>query len=374
MTDQPITLYAVPHSLYSARARSYLFKAGIAFRERATRGGHVENVIKSKAGGHITIPIIEFTNGDVIRDGVAIIDHFEAQNERAFSPKSPKQNVISLLFDVIGAEGLLRPAMHYRWSFREQQNEFLRFHFRMHSPRDERMDDAIDKDMHLMGQVAGPSFGVSPETADLIESLYNDQLQALDRHFAAYGYLLGGRPCIGDFGMIGPLYAHLARDPIPKVIMLDRAKHVFRWVERMNRPDADLVEFDNQEEDWLPGDEIPETLIDVMRAMSEDFVPETVAAANFINKWLAEHNPEPGKRAKRGVGKAKFLIRGTEIEALAQPYRFYQLNRFQAAYDALEGDDKTEMDAILEAANMTPVIDARLTRKVGRKGNLEIWA
>ena len=36
--DKPHILYAMPHSLYSGRARSYLIKNGIPFKERST--GH----------------------------------------------------------------------------------------------------------------------------------------------------------------------------------------------------------------------------------------------------------------------------------------------------------------------------------------------
>ncbi len=40
MTSQTATLYGVPHSLYAGRARSYLIKAGIAYREQAPKTEH----------------------------------------------------------------------------------------------------------------------------------------------------------------------------------------------------------------------------------------------------------------------------------------------------------------------------------------------
>ena len=66
-------------------------------------------------GGRQSIPVIETSEGAVIRDGAAIIDYFEAKS--GFSPTTPKQKNLTLLFDVIGCEGLLRPAMHYCWNF-----------------------------------------------------------------------------------------------------------------------------------------------------------------------------------------------------------------------------------------------------------------
>ncbi|MEL0048714.1 MAG: glutathione S-transferase family protein, partial [Gammaproteobacteria bacterium] len=151
---------------------------------------------------------MELGDGTVIRDGAAIIDHFEATSGDAFSPKSPKQRILSRLFDVIGAEGLLRPAMHYRWSFPEENREFVKFHFESIMPpgpeRSKQAATAAD-----LAKAAGGAFGVMPETMELIETLYLEFLDKLDSHFGQHPYLLGGRPCIGDFGMIAPLYAHL---------------------------------------------------------------------------------------------------------------------------------------------------------------------
>ena len=112
-----ITLYAAPQSLYSGRARSYLIKAGVAYRERSFMSQHYNENVLEKAGGRRSAPTIEMEDGTVIRDGAAIIDHYESANNYAFSPATPKQRVLSRLFDTIGAEGLLRPAMHYRWNF-----------------------------------------------------------------------------------------------------------------------------------------------------------------------------------------------------------------------------------------------------------------
>ncbi len=43
--------------------------------------------------------------------------------------------MISALFDVIGTDGLLRPAMHFRWNFPDDNLAFVRYHF-LHSQRD----------------------------------------------------------------------------------------------------------------------------------------------------------------------------------------------------------------------------------------------
>lgn len=373
MTSSPATLYGVPHSLYTGRARSYLIKAGIAYREQPPNTEHYMTTVLPAAGGRFGMPTLELPDGRVIRDGAAIIDHFEEENGHTFSPTTPKQRFFSRLFDVIGAEGLLRPAMHYRWNFDAENIDFLRLHMAMIVPPGDtglRMAGKIEEAMRR----ATSSFGVHPETYELIEQVYADQLGALDRHFAEHAYLLGGRPCVGDFALIAPLFGHLGRDPKALALMQAKGAHVFRWVERMNWSEAGLVEFSRKDETYLDDDEIPETLIDLLRAIAEDFVPETLAAAEVINAWIAEQGElTPGTPCTRGVGMGTFEIRGTSIRALAQPYRFYLLKRAQEEHAALEAGDRQALDGMLEACNMAPVLGATLDRDVGLENNSEVW-
>jgi glutathione S-transferase len=365
------TLYAVPHSMYSGRARSYLIKRGIAFEELSA--GHPsfkEHILpKAKQG---TLPALCTPDGDVIRDGAAIIEYFEAQHGRPSQPAGQKQRVISALFDLIGAEGLLRPAMHYRWSFPDENLAFLKYHFlysqREHPEREARTDAMMDK-----MRMAGAAFGVSEESAPLVESLYEEFLAALEAHLAEQPYLLGWQPCIGDYGLITPMYAHLGRDPKPLSLMQAKAIRVLRWTERMNRQDQDVPEFYSAEQGYLPQDEIPDSLIAVLRVIAEDLVPETRAAADCINEWLAQNKPQDGQKAERFVGMANFEVRGQKMTAVAQPYRFFMLQRVQEFYAHLEADNKTAMDDILAKCGLAELMDIRLSQGIRQEENLEVW-
>jgi glutathione S-transferase len=319
------------------------------------------------------MPTLELADGSVIRDSGAISDYFEEDRGHTFSPVTPKQRIVSRLFDVIGAEGLMRPAMHYRWNFDAENLEFIMSHMNMITPSGDIGLEMADK---IAGQMrkATVSMGVIPETHDFVEALYAEQLAALNKHFAAYPYLLGGRPCMGDFGLMSPLFAHLGRDPKPLSLMQARGVNVFRWLERMNRREADLVGFECKEETYLDNDEIPGTLMDLLSTMAQDFVPETLAAAEVINGWIAEQDELlSGTQCLRGVGFAEFDVSGTTIPALAQPYRYYLLKRVQDVYASLDTNDKVAVDAMLEACNMAPVLSATLTRDVGLQNNLEVW-
>ena len=368
-----LTLYGVPHSLYTGRARSYLIKAGILHTETPANTPHYRNNVLPKAGGRLSLPTIEFEDGRVIRDGAAIIDHFEAENGFPFKPKTPKQNVMSLLFDAIGAEGLLRPAMHYRWNFDAENIAFLRFHFEMLVPDlPNRKEMALKAENQMRG--ATKAFGVTDERYALVEALYLNVIRALDAHFTEHPYLLGGRPCIGDFGMYAPLFAHLGRDPKPLRLMQEETPHLYRWVERMNRTEPDMVEFGDLAPDYAAGDAVPESLVPALKTLAEDFVPETLAAQAFVNNWLGEQEDlAPGSEVQRGVGFSTFNVRGEPISALVQPYRFYLLRRAQDAFDTLEDADKTALTDVLERGGMMPIMSARINREIGRADNLEVW-
>ena len=368
-----ITLYGSSLSLFTGRARSYLIKAGLAYKETAPITEHYGKEVVQKAGGRQGVPTIELADGLVIRDGAAIIDHFESIAGHPFSPDAPKQRILSRLFDVIGAEGLLRPAMHYRWNFPEQNLEFLRFHFQSMIPRGPGRQEKADKAMDRM-RSACMAFGAVPETFKLVEELYLELMDKLNDHLAEQPYLLGGRPCIGDFGMIAPLYGHLGRDPMPLSLMQTKAIRLFRWVERMNRSEPDAGEFEVQDGQYLANDMVPESLIELLKHIAIDFIPETLAASICINKWIDEQDGSlAGSEVQRGVGMGQFEVRGATINALAQPYRFYLLKRVQDEYESLAEKDQQDVAGLLKACDMLDILDLKLTRDIGRKNNLEVW-
>ena len=369
-------LYSAPHSLYAGRARAYLIKRCIPFEERSV--GHSSFTEIKPIGKLPTIPTLVTPNGEVIRDGAAIIDHFESTFGRLFRPISPLQDMVSSLFDVIGSEGLRRPAMHYRWNFPEDNDEFLHYHFfslfRPDTPDREQKTISVMEMLRTTTKMRG----VTGDTKDLVEALYIELLDALNSHFQHTPYLLGGSPCIGDFGMLAPLYGHLARDPYPAALMKKLAPRVYRWVERMNRESQDAPEYFDFDTDFLQKNEIPETLIAVLRVLSQDFVPETVASAKFLNLWLSEQNPETGSPAvfqlgTSPLGNVEFQVRDHTINAAIVPYRHFQLQRIHQIFDEVETKTQIQIKQILKSCDMADILNVRLNRSIGRKDNLEVW-
>ena len=169
----------------------------------------------------------------------------------------------------------------------------------------------------------------------------------------------------------------LGRDPHPAALMKKRAPRVYRWVERMNRADKDASEYFDRGTDFLPNDEIPDTLQSVLRVVAQDFIPETAASADFLNFWLSQNKPEAGTpavfRLGASIGSIDFQIRAQAIKALVVPYRHFQLQRIHRVFDESETQVQGRVNRLLGACGMADVLNIRLQRQIGRLDNLEVW-
>jgi glutathione S-transferase len=261
------TLWGSAHSLYTGKARAYLIKKGLPFRERYPSDPEFASRILP-AVGHFVVPVLETDNGEIIQDSGDIIDFLEQRHaEPLLEPQSPVQQWVSLIFDAFGSEYLLPLAMHYRWSYRSEQETFLRAEFGRAMVAGVDRSARREAAAQTMGFFAGflPNLGVFPEVVAAMEESYLALIDALDNHFQHHPYLLGGRPCRADFGMMAPLFAHLGRDPVPAMLMKTKAPNLFRWTERMNAVPISDGEYPGYGEDYCGQDTVPETLIAVLK-------------------------------------------------------------------------------------------------------------
>jgi glutathione S-transferase len=372
------TLWGSSPSLYTGKARSYLVKKGLFYRERNPSDPEFAARILP-AIGHFSIPVLETADGEIVQDSGDIIDLLESRHaERVVDPVLPVQKLVSLLFDAFGSEFLLPTAMHYRWTYREQQETFLRAEFGRtviagHT-REERGEMAVKTMAVFSGFL--PNLGVFSETVPAIEAAYLELIEAMDEHFQWHPYLLGGLPCRGDFGMMAPLFAHLGRDPVPAGIMKSRAPNVFRWTERMNSMPVSDGEYPGYAEIYSANDTIPDTLEAVMRVAFADWLPALIADVDCFNLWAA------GKKAgaivsHRGdrqvhpnVGKVEFDWRGIRYSRGSQPHMLWMLSAAQAHYAALTPDAKIRADELLDRTGGSAIVALRLDRRMERQNNV----
>ena len=356
-------LYALPHSLYSGKVRSYLRYKRIPYREIVATLFVFLRFIVPRTGVRF-IPVVQTPDDVVIQDTTDIIDALEERfPSRSIYPKTPKQRLFALLMECYADEWLLNPAMHYRWSFaheREHMADVLE-HFGMllspHAPRWIRR--IAGKRFAKPFSGALPMLGITPRTIPAIEASYLRLLDQLEQHFAVHQFLLGDRPSIGDFGLMGPLYAHLGRDFYPKALMQSRAPAVYRWVERMNLPQPGDGEF-------LPDDELPDTLLPTLRGLFSEFFPVAIDTVHRLERWLAEN---PGRKIPRVIGEHEVRFGDVTEKRLIFPYTQWMLQRALDYYDALNPAQRAEADEMLRKVGGYEAMQMKINRPVRRQHN-----
>ena len=375
-------LYGIPASLYTAKVRSYLRKQRIEFTEYGVNSPHYQKNIVPKVGRFI-MPVIETSDGIIVQDGAAIIDYLEQSEIPLLSAQAESSILksVSHLFELFGGEGMLRPAMHYRWDF-DEQIDFVKNDFAcgMAAPgTDQAGVDALFEMASGAMRAAKKSFGVIDESIPLIEDSYKEFLGLFTTHLKQYPYLLGGRPTYGDYGLVASLYAHLGRDPVPAMLTRTTAPQVSRWVERMHAPETVEVEYQDTGTDLMDGSEIPDTLKALMTYISEEYLPELKAHVDYANEWLASNKDlqtgangldKPGARV---IGKAEFEWRGVTLRTAVMPYRFYLLQRIQTAFEQASDPDKVTIKTLFEETGLAAVLTLKTDRPVERVNHLEVW-
>ena len=377
------TLYGMAGSLYTARARSYMRMHAVPFTEIKAGSEEFTGEIVPQIGRWI-IPVIKTPEGSIIQDGADIIDHFDGAgfSKKPIYPADPKLLTIAHFFELFGSHGLLRPAMHYRWNFDEVNLPFLQETFRDVLPSDlpKGAEDAAF--LHASGRMrkAAEVFGVNPDTYKLVEESYAQFLLLMERHLRKHPFILGGHATIADYGLIGAMYAHLARDPVPLRLMQVSAPSVFRWVERMNMAEVFVDEaMDHSGGELFDSASLPESLLHLMRFAADDYLPEITAHVERANSWLERHpevetgSPTNNKSMKSGMGLAPFEWRGAAIETVVIPYRFYLLQRLQDAFDRQSDEDQSAIRVVFESTELAGLFTLRTSRRIERKDNQEVW-
>ncbi len=122
-TNDTYILWGAPTSLYTGKARSYLIKKRIPYREFFPSHPVYQTKI-APALGFFVVPVLEAPDGTIIQDTSDIIEHLaEKFPEPCLNPLAPVQRTVASLIGAFGSEGLLKPAMHYRWSYLANQEK-----------------------------------------------------------------------------------------------------------------------------------------------------------------------------------------------------------------------------------------------------------
>lgn len=346
-----IQFLGLEQSLYSAKAHAYLIWKGVPFEYVVISDQIMKKVIIPRAGWNVMPALLDNEARVFVQDTADIIDYMDIKypQNSALPPVScPKQRLFSYIMELFADQWFMVPAWHYRWSYPEQR-PFVAYEFSRNESSRHPGDRAsgivarVEKTaMKFMGGAA-PFLGVSRATIPKWEEMYLRFLDAFDEHLKWHHYLLGGRPTLADFALMGPFAAHLLRDPVPYAVTRLRAPRVAEWMERCNRrtasggerfhvlrPDGNLVLPERSTDvldqgELVPGDAIPETLLPILRIFFELQVPVLTSTAKLATELFKRH--ADGKEVPRGIGMHDFTIYGVTSQRVAATFDLWKAQR-----------------------------------------------
>lgn len=355
------TMYGWELSYFSGKLRGYLRFKGINFTEKSPTARQLLRRIPKQTGASV-LPVLKKPDGTWLQDTTATIEQLEREHPQpSITPTRPRQRIAAQLIEVWADEYWIPPAMHYRWSFPENYELFEREagkNLLPWAPKFLRRRAAAKSANFLRGFL--PHVGVTPETFGLIESWTEQILDVLELHLAEYDYLFGGRPSVGDFALIGPLHAHLNRDPYPKRELMDRRPKLQAWINRVHNGDA-------ASGDWLKNDQIADTLSPLLDSLFAEFLPMIHAIVEKTEQHVASKTLKPGDKMPRSLPTIKVPMADKHISRAAMPYSVWMMQRVKASYSKLNRNQRASVNHWLSDHEQPPLSEWNLGPKLERR-------
>lgn len=361
-------LYTGTGCHYCARIRSFLRTNAIPFVEVRASSHEFRGQLLSDLD-RWSVPVLKTGEGLLLADGMRIIDAFVRSGQSRFAvyPEDPTVLVLAGVLDLFGVQGMLRPALYYRWFFEAVNAPFLRDTLRDYAPSgqsDEASDEEIAQAFASMRRVSA-DYGVERQSTHAIEESFAQWMMLLDAHLARYPFLLGGHPTIADYGVGSTVLAYLARDPAPLRLVQTHFPKVLRWTSRLNcaEPTVDDALVSESDDLFAPTD-LPTSLQHIMRFVARDHLPEIEAQIEWTNQHFGSEYPplyDPAEKTpyfEQGIGQAVFTWRHIELSSEVLPLHLSFIQRLHDLIDT-RGDETTVR--MLETLGFGSLIEQRLS-------------
>lgn len=277
-------LYGAEMSPYSVKLRAYLrFKT--IDHEWRNRGDY-EDEFKQYAKLPI-VPLLVSPDGEGIQDSTPVIEKLEAlYPEPSITPADARLAFISALIEEYGDEWGNKIMFHFRWHDETDQMSAAYILARSFTPDLDAASVKKNSEMiraHMTKR--GHFVGSSDQTAPLIENYFFDMMKLLEPHLQNRSYLMGGTPCLGDFGLAAQIY-EMALDPTLAGHLRARYPNILAWCYRMQDP-VSRGDF----ETWQ---ELQETLEPLLINIAQYFLPWSLANARALKAGQSEFSVELG--------------------------------------------------------------------------------
>jgi len=276
---EPYIIYGSENSPYSIKVRSYAIYKNIPHKwvvKSMETQEEYQKVAKLPLVPAVRIP----GTGKGMQDSTPIMEYFDKEfpNSASAHPSDKTLRFISELLEEFGDEWGNKWMFHYRWR-RPIDQRIVAFRAAAEMLGNNSDEDTLVSmsDM-IRARMSGRGFAVGSNdiTAPMIEQSFIDGISQLETHLQARKYLLGSKPCFGDFGLAAQIYQALI-DPSAGALLRNQAPRVVEWCVSLLHPSPPVP----GEGKWESWEELAPTL--------EPFLKDQVGGAFLL--WM-EANSE----------------------------------------------------------------------------------
>ena len=292
----------------------------------------------------ILLPTILLPNDDgslvATTDSTPIIRRLENEfTERKIVPDDPALSFINYLLEDFGDEWVTKYMFHYRWYFKEDADNagtiLPLVDIAVNTPDGTLMElkkFIAERQIERLWVV-----GSNDTTADLIDTSYKRFIKLMDNHLSVSKFLFGDKPSSADFAIYGQLTQLVGFDPTSRKIACETSLRLVAWVDIM----ADLSGHDVENSNWIPLEDSPDSLKEIMIEFGKMYVPALLANARAIIEGEETWETE---------------IDGSLWKQKTFPYQAKCLNWIKEEFDKLNADDKSRVRAFLDGTGCEQIL------------------
>jgi len=324
MFKNPVTLYGSSISYFTGKMENYFKIRGIPYKRLVSPYPSFEKKMKKMVGIH-QMPAVVLPDGRWMTDTTMMIQWFESKFENSsIVPADSTQAFICYLLEDWADEWWWRPAMHYRWHYKEGA-EFASDHLAKELlgtfPAPHFLKKMFLSRRQRNGYTVGD--GISQDNIDAVEANVRNLFINLDKIFSKRSFIFGETPSLADIGLSGPFYRHFALDPVPLKIIKNEAPSILNWLEALQ-----TTQLKNTEHGYI--EELPADLNPLLEEIGSVYLPylcKNVDAVRSGKKYFEF------KSGELNIRKARF-----------SQYRVWCLKELQEKFCSLSEYDQSSIE------------------------------
>ena len=328
-------LLGLPLSPYTMKVQSYLDFKGLDY-EWISRSMKNEKLFQAHAKVQL-IPLLFFPDGEVMQDSTPIIERLEREYPQSpVHPEDPALWFLSCLFEEFGDEWCNKLMFFQRWFYpadAKATGDRLAG-YRLEGQWWGALGKPILSHLMVRRMVPRLSFAGANETnIPQLQQSFIDLSAMLDAHFASRPYLLGERPCFGDFGLWCNLHQAWT-DPTAHAYLEANAPKLVAYIQRMLAPKIEGA--------FEPLDSLSPTLEPILQSeVAERFLP-----------WMAANHAAYAA----GEKETSLTMKGAPFRQKTFKYQVATLDELRRKLATVA--DNAPLTAVLERTGCLPFLQA----------------